>query len=119
MHFAILLLASLSLVLLVTKATPIKRAYFGMDTFAGTSCQTYEEYIQVGNVGANANNFPGPRASFKLIKTDGDCEVILWTGSDYTGSKLVVPVSDLQSDGECFGASNGESFLSFDIHCFS
>ncbi|EJU00690.1 hypothetical protein DACRYDRAFT_108757 [Dacryopinax primogenitus] len=23
------------------------------------------------------------------------------------------------SVGECFGASNGESFLSFDIHCFS
>ncbi|KZT53476.1 hypothetical protein CALCODRAFT_486310, partial [Calocera cornea HHB12733] len=113
MHFLSAIAIAMSLLPFIAQAAPSKRTSFGMDTFAGTSCQTFEEYIQVGNVGANSNTFPGPRASFKVIETDGDCEVILWTG-DFTGGKLTVPVSDL-TVGTCFGASNGESFESFDI----
>ncbi|KZT53477.1 hypothetical protein CALCODRAFT_486311 [Calocera cornea HHB12733] len=109
----------LTVVLLsMVQATVIqKRASFGMDTFSGTNCQGFEEFIAVGAVGANSNPFPGPRKSFKVIFTDETCEVILWTG-DFSGTKLTAPISSIPV-GSCFGAGNGESFESFDIHCFS
>ncbi|KZT53482.1 hypothetical protein CALCODRAFT_511402 [Calocera cornea HHB12733] len=93
-----------------------KRASFGMDTFSGTSCQGFEEFIQVGAIGANSNTLPGPRKSFKVIDTDDTCEALIWTG-DFSGTKLTFPISTL-SVGACFGATNGASFDSFDIHCF-
>ncbi|KZT53484.1 hypothetical protein CALCODRAFT_501084 [Calocera cornea HHB12733] len=91
-----------------------KRASFAMDTFTDNNCEGFGEFIAVGAVGANSNPFPGIRKSFAVSFTDGTCEVILWTGV-FTGSRITFEASALQ-DGTCFGT--GESFLSFDIHCF-
>ncbi|KZT53485.1 hypothetical protein CALCODRAFT_511405 [Calocera cornea HHB12733] len=91
-----------------------RRASLGMDTFSGNNCQNFEEFIQVGAVGANSNTFPGPRKSFLVIDSDDTCEVILWTGV-FTGTKITFKLSSIP-EGTCFGT--GASFESFDIHCF-
>ncbi|KZT52718.1 hypothetical protein CALCODRAFT_557895 [Calocera cornea HHB12733] len=93
-----------------------KRSILGIDTFSGTSCQGFQEFIHITQQGANSNTFPGPRKSFLVTESDGDCEAILWTG-DFNGGKVVLSKGSL-TVGTCFGASNGEAFESFDFHCF-
>ncbi|KZT53483.1 hypothetical protein CALCODRAFT_528912 [Calocera cornea HHB12733] len=93
-----------------------KRNSFGMNTFSGTSCQGFDGFFQGTAVGANSGTFPSPIKSFMVSFTDHTCEVILWTG-DFSGSRLTVAASSLE-DGECFGSATGDSFESYDIHCF-
>ncbi|KZP01056.1 hypothetical protein CALVIDRAFT_594595 [Calocera viscosa TUFC12733] len=105
-----------SAVALFAIAPLMVQAALGIDTFGETSCIGFQEFIHITQQGANSGTFPGPRESFLVTESDGDCEAILWSG-DFTGDKLVFSKESL-TVGTCFGAANGEAFNSFDFHCF-
>ncbi|KZP01058.1 hypothetical protein CALVIDRAFT_524206 [Calocera viscosa TUFC12733] len=114
MQFLTSLVALLAAVPFMVQAAAVeKRSILGIDTFGETSCNGFQEFIHITQQGANSATFPGPRESFLVTESDGDCEAILWTG-DFTGDKLVFSKESL-TVGTCFGASNGEAFNSFDF----
>ncbi|KZT53463.1 hypothetical protein CALCODRAFT_520035 [Calocera cornea HHB12733] len=102
---------------LLIRAAVVKRSIFDFDTFGDTSCQGFQEFIPITQTGANTGNFPGPRKSFLVINSDNDCEAILFTGENFSGTKVTLQIPQVGT-GSCFGGTGGEAFLSFDIHCF-
>ncbi|OCK89959.1 uncharacterized protein K441DRAFT_699420 [Cenococcum geophilum 1.58] len=88
---------------------------FSFNTFGQTSCQGFEENVFITQSGSNVNNFPGARKSIEIIKTDGQCALIIFTEPNLQGTG--VSFGNQLSNGECVGFADGSSFQSFDVQC--